>query len=178
MLPRPAAPFYYETAAVRPALTADAITPQLSQFQYADVQLLDGPMLEQFRTNHAFFLALDDDKLLKPFRQKAGLPAPGVDMGGWYSFSNDFDPPKNLTGYIPGHTFGQYLSGLARAYAVTGSKPTQEKVHRLVQGFAPTITEKFYVDYPLPAYTFDKTNCGLIDCSSVRGLPRRSRRLE
>jgi DUF1680 family protein len=153
------------------AVTADAITPQLLQFQYADVQLLDGPMLEQFRTNHAFFLALDDDKLLKPFRQKAGLPAPGDDMGGWYNFSNDFDPPKNLTGYIPGHTFGQYLSGLARAYAVTGSKPTQEKVHRLVRGFAPTITEKFYVDYPLPAYTFDKTNCGLIDAHQFADCP-------
>jgi len=156
----------------RAALAGQAVTPQLSQFEYADVQLLDGPMLEQFRANHAFFLALDDDKLLKPFRQKAGLPAPGEDMGGWYSFSPAFDPPKDLTGYIPGHTFGQYVSGLARAYAVTGSKPTQEKVQRLVRGFAATITEKFYVGYPLPAYTFDKTNCGLIDAHQFAQDPQ------
>ncbi len=148
-----------------------AAVPRLSQFEYADVQLLDGPMLEQFRTNHAFFLELDDDRFLKAFRQKAGLPAPGEDMGGWYSFSPEFDPPRNMTGYVPGHSFGQYLSGLARAYAATGSKPTQEKVHRLVRGFAATVTGKFYVDYPLPAYTFDKINCGLIDAHQFAGAP-------
>ena len=136
---------------------------KLDQFSYGDVQLFDGPMQEQFRANHAFFLALSEDSLLKPFRQRAGLPAPGEDMGGWYSFSDEFDPPNNMTGYIPGHSFGQYLSALSRAYAVTGDKATQAKVHRLVEGFAQAITPKFYVGYPLPAYTFDKSNCGLID---------------
>lgn len=136
---------------------------KLEQFHYGEVQLLESPMLEQFRANHAFFLALSEDSLLKPFRQRAGLPAPGEDMGGWYSFSDEFDPPNNMTGYIPGHSFGQYLSALARAYAITGDKPTQAKVHRLVEGFAQTITPKFYENYPLPAYTFDKSNCGLID---------------
>ncbi|HEY6444972.1 MAG TPA: beta-L-arabinofuranosidase domain-containing protein [Acidobacteriaceae bacterium] len=135
----------------------------LSQFDYADVQLLEGRMLAQFRANHAFFLAIDEDGLLKPFRQRAGLPAPGPDMGGWYSFSNEFDPPNNMTGYVPGHTFGQYMSGLARAYAATGDKTTQAKIHRLVQGYAATITPKFYEGYCLPCYTFDKINCGLID---------------
>ncbi len=136
---------------------------RLSQFEYADVQLLDGPMLEQFRNNVNLFMNLPDDNLLKPFRQLAGQPAPGEDMGGWYSPSPDFDPPKNMTGYIPGHSFGQYLSGLARAYAITGDKATQAKVHGLVAGFAPTVTTKFYEGYCIPAYTFDKTNCGLID---------------
>jgi DUF1680 family protein len=144
---------------------------RLSQFEYADVQLLDGPMLEQFRHNHELFLNLSDDSLLKPFRQLAGQPAPGDDMGGWYSPSSEFDPPKNMTGYIPGHSFGQYLSGLARAYSVTGDKPTQEKVQRLVRGFAPTITTKFYQGYCIPAYTFDKTNCGLIDAHQFAADP-------
>src|SRR4051794_36425745 len=40
---------------------------KLRQFDYSQVELLDGPMREQFRTNHAFFLALDEDSLLKPF---------------------------------------------------------------------------------------------------------------
>ena len=106
----------------------------LDQFNYADVQLLDGPMLEQFKQNHALFLNLNEDSLLKPFRQLAGQAAPGEDMGGWYSPSPAFDPPKNMTGYIPGHSFGQYLSGLARAYAVTGDQATQAKIHRLVTG--------------------------------------------
>ena len=143
----------------------------LDQFNYADVQLLDGPMLEQFKQNHALFLNLNEDSLLKPFRQLAGQAAPGEDMGGWYSPSPAFDPPKNMTGYIPGHSFGQYLSGLARAYAVTGDQATQAKIHRLVTGFAGTITPKFYQGYCIPCYTFDKTNCGLIDAHQFVGDP-------
>src|SRR5271168_4935580 len=145
----------------------DAITnarvTKLEQLSYADVQLLDGPMLEQFKQNRSLFLNLNDDSLLKPFRQLAGMPAPGEDMGGWYSPSPDFDPPKNMTGYVPGHTFGQYVSGLSRAYAATGDQATQAKVHRLVVGFAAAISPKFYDGYNLPAYTSDKITCGLID---------------
>jgi uncharacterized protein len=154
-------------------LAADEVrgAAPLRQFDYGDVQLLDGPMLEQFHNNISLFMNLPDDNLLKPFRQLAGLPAPGEDMGGWYTPSKDFDPPNNMTGYIPGHSFGQYLSGLARAYAVTGDRATQQKVHRLVAGFAPTVTTKFYDGYCLPAYTFDKTNCGLIDAYQFAGDP-------
>ena len=144
---------------------APLITPPLSVFNYSQVQLIDGPFREQFDHNHDLFLHLDEDALLKPFRQREGMPAPGPDMGGWYDNANDFSPPDNFHAFIPGHSFGQYLSGLARAYAVTGSKPTQEKIHRLVRGFGETVESqgKFYVDYHLPAYTYDKTSCGLID---------------
>jgi hypothetical protein len=148
---------------------ASAVKPRLSQFDYGQVTLLEGPMLDQFTRNHQFFLALDEDGLLKPFRKRAGLPAPGPVMGGWYNDSPDYDPPKNMTGYIPGHSFGQYLSGLARAYAITGDKLTQEKVQRLVKGFGATVTGKFYTGYPLPAYTFDKTNMGLLDAYAFAG---------
>jgi hypothetical protein len=154
------------------AKPADSVVLPLSQFSYSEVQLLGGPMREQFDRNLALFMALDEDRLLKPFRQRAGLPAPGEDMGGWYSFADAFDPPKNMTGYVPGHSFGQYLSSLARAYAVTGSIKTQEKVHRLVQGFASTVTPDFYKGYCLPAYTFDKTNCGLIDAHEFAADPQ------
>jgi hypothetical protein len=148
----------------------DAAQTRLSEFEYGDVQLLEGPMLEQFHDNVSLFLSLPDDDLLKPFRQLAGLPAPGEDMGGWYSPSKDFDPPKNMTGYIPGHSFGQYLSGLARAYAVTGDKATQAKVHGLVKA-SPTATTTFYETYCIPAYTFNKTNCGLIDAQKFAEDP-------
>ena len=59
------------------AIEGLSVTPSLSQFGYGDVELLDGPVREQFDRNHAFYLALDEDSLLKPFRQRAGLPAPG-----------------------------------------------------------------------------------------------------
>lgn len=150
-----------------------AITPQLSVFGYSQVQLLDGPFRRQFDQNHDLYLHLDEDALLKPFRQREGLPATGPDMGGWYDNGTDFSPMDNFHAFIPGHSFGQYLSGLARAYAITGSKPTQEKVQRLVRGYGATVDPagKFYIDYRLPAYTFDKTCCGLIDAHEFAADP-------
>ena len=150
-----------------------SIVPPISVFPYSNVQLLDGPMRTQFEHNHKIFLALDEDGMLKPFRQRQGMPAPGPDLGGWYDNADDFNEKDNFHGFIAGHTFGQYVSGLARAYAVTGSKPTQEKVHRLVRGFAETVepTGKFYVNYRLPGYTFDKTCCGLIDAHEFAADP-------
>jgi uncharacterized protein len=142
------------------------VSPPLSVFPYANVQLLDGPFRTQFEQNHKVFLELDEDGLLKPFRKRQGMPAPGPNLGGWYDDADDFDSKNNFHAFIPGHSFGQYLSGLARAYAITGSKPTQTKVHRLVRAFAETVEptgNQFYVDYRLPGYTFDKTCCGLID---------------
>ena len=73
-------------AGVRPAGAAAvdrgsiAIHTPLSTFAYSDVELLDSPLKRQFEENHARFLNLDDDRLLKVFRQVAGLPAPGEDI--------------------------------------------------------------------------------------------------
>jgi DUF1680 family protein len=141
------------------------VSTPLATFPYADVQLLEGPMKRQFEENHARFLNLDVDRLLKVFRQVAGLPAPGEDMGGWYDLTGFSLTRNDFHGFIAGHSFGQYVSGLARAYAVTGSEPTRTKINRLVKGYAETLdpTAKFFVDYRLPAYTYDKLSCGLID---------------
>jgi DUF1680 family protein len=160
-------------SAVNQSVVDLSVVAPLSVFNYSQVQLLDGLLREQFENNHKVFLNLDEDGLLKPFRQRQGMPAPGPDLGGWYDNSDDFNPANNFHGFIPGHSFGQYVSGLARAYAVTGSKPTQAKVHRLVRAYAQTVepTGKFYVDYRLPGYTFDKTCCGLIDAHEFAADP-------
>jgi hypothetical protein len=143
----------------------------LSQFGYGEVELLEGPMRQQFQTNHAFYRALDEDMLLKPYRLRAGLPTPGDDMGGWYDWTGD-SPLKNNHGFCPGHTFGQYLSGLARDYAATGAKPTREKVHRMVSGYAAAISPNFYKDNRFPAYTYDKLSIGLLDAHQFAGDPQ------
>src|SRR6059036_377360 len=160
----------YATRAI-PVTAADAqkgsvaINLPLGTFPYSDVQLLDGPMKRQFEENHSRFLNLDDDRMLKVFRQVAGLAAPGEDMGGWYDLTGFSLEKNDFHGFIAGHSFGQYVSGLARAYAVTGSAPTRAKINRLVKGYAETLDPKakFFVDYRLPAYTYDKLSVGLID---------------
>jgi hypothetical protein len=145
-----------------------AMTPTLSLFGYGDVELLEGPLRQQFDTNHTFYQALDEDMLLKPFRQRAGLPAPGDDMGGWYDWSDDIKLHNNH-GFAPGHSFGQYLSGLARDYAVTGSKPTQEKVQRMVSAYAATVSKRFNEGNRFPGYTYDKVSIGLLDAHQFAG---------
>lgn len=142
-----------------------AVNTPLNTFAYSEVELLDGPMKQQFEENHARFLHLEDDRLLKVFRQNAGLRAPGEDMGGWYDGTGFSLIRNDFHAFIPGHGFGQYVSALARSYAVTGSEETRAKVNRLVKGYAETLDPKarFFVDYRLPAYTYDKLSCGLID---------------
>lgn len=142
-----------------------AVSTPLTLFAYGDVQLHGGPMKRQFDENHARYLNLDDDRLLKVFRQVAGLPAPGEDMGGWYDLTGFSLEGNDFHGFIAGHSFGQYVSGLARAYAVTGSEPTRLKINRLVKGYGETLDSKakFFAGYRLPAYTYDKLSCGLLD---------------
>jgi len=134
-----------QLAAVSPAFAGAGGPAPLSVFDYSQVELLDSPLRRQFDTNHSFFLRLDDDRMLKIYRQRSGLPAPGADMGGWY---DDF---------CPGAHFGQYLSEATRA-----------KVKRLVRGYAETLdpSGKFFVDLRYPGYTYDKLVCGLIDAHS------------
>ena len=147
---------------------APASATPLDRFGFGEVELLEGPLRQQFETNHAFYLALDEDSLLKPFRERAGLPAPGEDMGGWYDWTGDV-PLRNNHGFAPGHSFGQYLSGLARDYAATGSQPTREKVQRLVRGYGAAISTHFYEGHRFPAYTYDKIAIGLLDAHEFAG---------
>ena len=151
---------WLQLAAAAPAL-AGAASPAgpLSTLDYSAVELLDSPLRRQFDTNHNFFLHLSEDRMLKIYRQRVGLPAPGPDMGGWY---DDF---------CPGAHFGQYVSALARFARATNSAATRAKVGRLVRGYAATVdpSGKFFVDLRYPGYTYDKLVCGLIDAYSYAG---------
>ncbi|PYU94554.1 MAG: hypothetical protein DMG25_06465 [Acidobacteria bacterium] len=152
------------------ASPAQAGTPsprgKLFQFRYSDVKLTGGPLKDQFDRIHAAYMALDEDRVLKVYRQRAGLPAPGEDMGGWY----------DAEAFAPGHSFGQYVSGLARFADATGDEATRAKVKRLVDGFTATIDPDGY-SYPslkastaFPAYTLDKNVVGLLDAYQFAGV--------
>jgi uncharacterized protein len=134
----------------------------LREYPYSAVMLTGGPLQEQYQRIHASYLALDNDRLLKVYRQRAGLPSPGRDMGGWY----------DADGFVPGHSLGQYISGLARIAATTGDPACQRKVQELVQGFAATLgannqsiirpQNNFWI-----CYTLDKHFAGLIDACTL-----------
>lgn len=157
------------------APTAKA-APALKTFNYDQVRLGPGKLNDQLQYQHRLFMGLDDDRLLKPFRQRAGQAAPGEDMGGWYDDSADFHidvtdwSTANWHGYIPGHSFGQYVSGLARYVAVTGDAATRAKVAGLVKAYGETISPRFFAGYTLPAYTYDKIVIGLIDAYQYAGV--------
>jgi DUF1680 family protein len=152
-------------------------TPAISEFDQKNVQLLDSPLRVQFEHQRDLYMSLDTDALMKPFRVRAGLPAPGADMGGWYDNApEDFHagPPdwahSNFHGFIPGHSFGQYVSGLSRGYAMTGDSAVKARIAELVNAYAPTISPRFFDDYNLPAYTFDKLLVGLMDAWYFAGV--------
>ncbi len=149
-----------------PAATASS-REKLFPFGYRDVRLTGGPLRDQFERVHKAYLALNEDQLLKVFRQRARLTAPGEDMGGWY----------DADAFAPGHSFGQYVSGLARFYAATGDEATQAKVKRLVEGYIATVDADGYgyaslkASTSFPAYMLDKNLIGLLDAYQFAGVP-------
>jgi len=152
----------------RAAEAAPARAP-IGMLDYRDVTLLEGPARAQAGRTLEALLAMDDARLLRPFRQRAGLPISDDRFGGWYDFVPEFHSKQSMVGFIPGHSFGQYVSALSRGYAVTGDARAKAKVDRLIAGYAPTIRSDFYQNYTLPAYTFDKTLIGLIDAHRFAG---------
>jgi hypothetical protein len=138
---------------------------RLREFAYGDVKLTAGPIGDMYRRIHAHFLKLDEDRVLKVYRQRAGMPAPGRDMGGWY----------DAEGFVPGHLIGQFISGLSRMYAHTGDREAAAKARRLVLGYAATM-EKDGHPYASPkaetwaCYILDKHEIGLLDAVSLAGV--------
>ncbi len=133
-----------------PAAVRLAIEP----FGYRGVSLDDGPLRRQVDAAREDYLRIPNDDLLKGFRLRAGKPAPGADLGGWYS-SDVF------------HVFGQILSGLARLHAVTGDPDCRAKAEALLKGWAECVEPDGYFYYSrkpnAPHYIYDKMVGGLTD---------------
>ncbi len=141
-----------EPASVRssPAAVRLAIEP----FGYRGVTLDDGPLRRQVDAAREDYLRIPNDDLLQGFRRRAGKPAPGADLGGWYS-SDIF------------HVFGQILSGLARLHAATGDPTCRAKAEALLTGWAECVELDGYFYYSrkpnAPHYIYDKMVGGLTD---------------
>jgi hypothetical protein len=146
----------------------------LAEFGYGDVRMASDLHEAQFHNTHSVLMDLSDDSLLKPLRAMSGMPAPGEEMGGWYQYvpASDWNYRNGDTGFAPACTFGQWVSALARAYAITGDEATRDKVLRLNRLYAQTITGAFYEKNRFPAYTYDKFVLGLIDSHSLAHDPQ------
>jgi len=148
------------------AFSAQVPRTKLREFSYSQVKLTGGPLAAMYQRVHAHALRLDEDRLLKVYRQRAGMPAPGRDMGGWY----------DADGFVPGHLIGQFISGLSRIYANTGDWQAAAKAKRLVAGYAATF-EKDGNPYASPkgsttwpCYILDKYEIGLLDAARFAGI--------
>jgi uncharacterized protein len=136
----------------------------LRQLGYDQVEFEPGLPQSQLRETHDVLMELSDDSLLKPYRTRAGLAAPGCTLAGWYS-SDEFGA----------ETFGQWVSALSRYYAITHDEATREKVDRLVRGLGETLDSTGrifnYGHNKPPAYLYDKLTCGLIDAHQFARSP-------
>jgi len=159
------------------ALTASAQTSVpgkgarvLQPFDYHGVTLDAGPLRRQVDEVRDYYLRIPNDDLLKGFRARAGSPALGVDLGGWYT-EDTF------------HVFGQLLSGLARLYAATGDPACRDKADALLKEWGKCIGPDGYFYFSThpnaPHYIYDKMVGGLVDmhlyCGSQEALGLLSR---
>ena len=146
----------------KPATIATASRMKLQPFRYRDVKLTAGPLKEQFDESLDFFMKLDNDRMLKAYRQITGLPAPGEDMGGWY----------NVGAFAPGHALGQWMSALSRYSDATGDAAVKEKVAALVHGLGEALAgpKSFYDGHRFKAYLYDKHVLGLTEASQLAGV--------
>jgi DUF1680 family protein len=150
-------------------VSADAPTP-LQEFDYADISVTSELHARQREQSIALLMDLSDDSLLKPLRAMAGQDAPGEELGGWYLYDPNFDgKAPGGAGFAPACTFGQWVSALARNYAITRDEKIRERVLRLNQLYAKTITPQFYDVNRFPAYCYDKFVCGLMDSHRLAG---------
>lgn len=180
----PSRRFFLQSAAYSAAALCARATetgehsPALQEFSYADVELAPGLAQSQFEQTQAVLLSLNEDSLLKPWRLRANLPAPGPDLGGWYDEVPLEKTESGGHGFAPAHCFGQWVSALARGYAASRDASTRAKVERLLALYEPAISGKFYTNFRFPAYTYDKMVIGLIDAHRFAGLSQAHTLLE
>ncbi|HLQ12733.1 MAG TPA: beta-L-arabinofuranosidase domain-containing protein [Steroidobacteraceae bacterium] len=135
--------------------------PLLQPFGYGDVTLHSALHEQQLETHLQLLMSLDEDSLLKPFRQMVGQSAPGAALGGWYNYDTEHHGIDGA--YAPSATFGQWVSALARMYAIRGTPEIRDRVLRLNRLYAQTVAGPYYENNRFPAYCYDKLVCGLID---------------
>lgn len=129
----------------------------LRNLDYLGVELFAGRWRRQFEENGQWLLALDENRLLRTFRDKAGIASDVPVYPGWYG--------KN------GATFGQYVTAMCKMYHITRDVRYKAKVLRLLNGWAETLSEDGHPNYAgdSDCYPFDKLLTALLDADAYLG---------
>ncbi len=147
----------------------------LEEFRHEQIEVRGGLQAAQQQQAASVLLGLNEDSLMKPFRQMAGRAAPGKSLGGWYEWRPEFDFHHDDAGFAPASTFGQWTSGLSRlhagAMAAGGASESAmaERAVRLHAQLREEITPDYFAQTRFPAYSYDKLVCGLVDAQAMAG---------
>ncbi len=150
-------------------------TGVLQEFPYDQVRVTGAGQVAQRENVRSVLMGMDEDSLLRPFREMTGQPGPGVNLGGWYEWKADYDHHHGDAGFAPGSTFGQWTSAMARMAAgsrfggVAGDVAMAAKVNRLHVGLGETMAPSYFEQTRFPSYTLDKLVCGLMDGHRLLG---------
>jgi DUF1680 family protein len=87
------------------------------------VRLTGGPLKHAQDITASYLLALDPDRMLAPYRARAGLEKKAEPLTGWDGGG------RNLTGHIAGH----HLSGVSLMFAATGDARMKERAGYIVK---------------------------------------------
>jgi len=129
----------------------------INSFEYRNVVLKDSHWREQFDETMEYYLAISNDSLLYPFRNKAGLPALGESLAGWYGVNPSI--------------FGQILGAFAKMYRITGDIRLKEKALYLVEEWEKCVDKEPSL-LKNDTYTYEKLLGGLLDLYKYMGYEK------
>ena len=89
------------------------------------VRVTGGPLKHAQELDAAYLMSLDPERMLAPYRARAGLEKKAEPLTGWDGGG------RNLTGHIAGH----YLSAVSLMYEATGDVRMKERADYLVREF-------------------------------------------
>ena len=89
-----------------------------------NVRLTGGPLKHAQDMDAVYLLSLEPDRMLAPYRMRAGLAPKAEQYRGWDG------PGRNLTGHIAGH----HLSAVSLMFQATGDQRFKERVDVMVAG--------------------------------------------
>ena len=107
--------------AARGALTDEVVRAR--PLPLSAVRLTGGPLKHAQELDARYLLALEPDRMLAYYRERAGLKRRAEPYGGWDGGG------RNLTGHIAGH----YLSAVSLMWSATGDARHKERAAYIVQ---------------------------------------------